>query len=682
MKCVSKTRLILLFVYSSASCFYSGSLFASIDEYLELTIEDLLATEIVSVSKKPQALAKAAAAIYVITGEDIRRSGATSIPEALRMAPGVHVGRVDSNKWSIGIRGHNSIFGNKILVQLDGRALYNSSSFTGMHWDVQDTMLEDIDRIEVIRGPGATLWGADAVNGIINIITKHASLTQGGLTVVGGGNEEQAVVGFRYGASLDENTQGRIYFKHVARDDFIFNVTDADDATVAGQNAGDNWKTCRAGFRLDGAPTIGDRWTLQGDVYRIDANQHNAGIVPIPAADPKDNFDASGWNLLARWHHQPSETSSMTLQVYYDHVLRDELFSQEKYDTFDIDFQQHIQLGGRHDLVWGMGYRRTDDDFKNTVQLALNPDQRTVETFNAFVQDEITLFEDKLYLTLGTKFEDNEYTGLEAQPSARLLWQANPRHSLWAAVSRAARTPSRVEVDGVLTARVDDTLFYHGSPDFKSEGLIAYEMGYRAQLSDQLSVDATVFSFDYEDVSNFEVFVHPSLGLQLLWENNLYAKIHGFELAVDWRPQDWWRVQANYSRLSTKFGIERPSANPVFRALVEQLVADAKEGSSPAEMFTLRSSMDLGNDWELDTWINHVGRIPIPSLGAEHREISIDSLTSLNARLAWKPRPGVELSISGFNLNDDRHLQFLGESIVPATEVERSIYAQARWKFN
>ena len=433
----------------------------SMDNYLDLPLEDLLSMEVTSVSKKKQRLTEAAAAVFVITQEDIRRSGVTSIPEALRLAPGLQVAKIDANKWAISSRGFNTQFVNKLLVLIDGRSVY-TPSYSGVYWDAQDTLLEDIDRIEVIRGPGATLWGANAVNGVINIITKQAGDTQGGLMVASAGNEEKVIAGLRYGAELNKNTHGRLYLK--------FNERDSSYAPGLDDEAGDDWKSLRGGFRIDSQPSDKDRWTVQGDVYEADENQtlnlwrdpsdpSNLNFAPFYLdANTADEIESSGWNLLTRWDHLLSNTSNITLQLYYDHTKRAENFLLQEQDTLDIDFQHQLEVFGNHDLVWGLGYRHIEDEFSNTYIVAFLPDSGSSDLFSAFLQDEIELLPDRLRLTLGSKFEQNDFTGFEVQPSARLIWLPTERSTLWGSVSRAVRTPSRLE------DRLPDRVTNHPNP--------------------------------------------------------------------------------------------------------------------------------------------------------------------------------------------------------------------------
>ncbi|RLJ17032.1 hypothetical protein DJ031_14820 [bacterium endosymbiont of Escarpia laminata] len=651
----------------------------SVDDYLDLGLEDLLSMEVTSVSKKKQRLNEVAAAAYVITQDDIRRSGVTSIPEALRLAPGIQVTKMDSNKWAISSRGFNAQFANKLLVLIDGRSVY-APSYSGVYWEVQDTVLEDIDRIEVIRGPGATVWGANAVNGVINIITKQASETQGGLVVAGAGNEEKAFTSLRYGAELGEQTFGRIYLK--------YNDRDSSFAPSLDEQAGDDWNSLRAGFRVDGVLNASNQWTLQGDIYETDENQILQGVTQDPS-DPAnsppysdsnvaDNIEASGWNLLGRWEQRLSEYSSTTLQVYYDHNERKEAILGQRHDTLDIDFQHQFNPLEGHDIVWGLGFRRIKDKFDNTFPISLLPDEQTSDLFSTFVQDEIELAPDTLRLTLGSKFEHNDYTGLEIQPSARLLWLPKEGHTLWTSVSRAVRTPSRVEDSSSIVPRIIPIgpppippliLTIHGNEDFEAEELTAIELGYRVQPAERLSLDLALFYNQYNNLGTFE-----SVALtERVFDNKQEATSRGLELAMDWHLLEWWRLQANYSYIEVEQETASDSTDIVTGPVVE--------GSSPKHQLSVRSAMDLSNEWSLDLWAYYVDELAASSFSSAQIPILIPSYTSLNTRLAWRPWEDLELSLVGQNLLQNHHAEFVGETFATQTEVERSVYGMIRFDF-
>lgn len=645
----------------------------SADSYLDLELEDLLQLEVTSVSKKKQPLSEAAAAVFVITQEDIRRTGATSIPEALRLAPGLQVAQIDSSKWAVSSRGFNGQFANKLLVLVDGRSIY-TPSFSGVYWDIQDTLLEDISRIEVIRGPGATLWGANAVNGVINIITKHASETQGGLFIAGGGNEQRGFSSLRYGAKLGESIYGRAYLK--------YNNRDSSYAPSLGRSAGDDWQSLHTGFRVDGVLNATDQWTLQGNYYQTDENQTIKFLFVNPA-DPvntapytknnfADSFKASGWHLLGRWEHQLADSSTATFQFYYDHSERDEEILGQSIDSVDFDFQHQLKRMGRHDIIWGLGYRRNRDQFYNSFAVSMLPEQKITNLYSVFVQDEIELKPDRLYLTLGSKFEHNSYTGLEIQPSARLRWLLSEGHTLWASVSRAVRTPSRLHDSSSIVSRIIPfepsplIINLNGSDQFESEQLTAVELGYRIQPAEHLSLDLAVFHNRYNSLATFEL----SNLTTIVIDNNRKATSYGLELAVNWRVRDWWRLQANYSYLKTTEETN-PDINDV-------LSSGTVEGTTPRYQMSVRSTMDLNRTLSFDMWVRYVDELTATSFA---NPPIIPAYTSFNARLAWRPRSDVELSLVGLNLFDSKHMEFAGENIITLTEVERSIFAQVRWEF-
>src|SRR6202165_2341930 len=401
-----------------------------------ITLEDLMNLQVTSVSKRAQKLADAAAAIFVITQDDIRRSGASSIPEALRMAPGLEVARIDENKWAIGSRGFNGRFDNKLLVLIDGRSVY-TPLFSGVYWNVQDVLLEDIDRIEVIRGPGATLWGANAVNGVINIISKKTKDTQSAVVTAGAGSEERGSGGFRYGSKIGD-TSYRAYGKYFNWGPSVY---------PSGMTAHDGWDALRGGFRADWTPAGADSLTLQGDIYRSKYGETLTGpslSSPYSGTCP-NNGKYSGGNILGRWNHS-SEGSSMSLQMYYDNMtIADNSLFVDHQNIFDMDFQHGFHVGDSQQFVWGLGYRSIRDRNDSSFSVSLQPNQVTLNHFSAFVQDEISLVDNRLRLTFGSKFEHNDFTGFEVQPNARLLWTLTPNQSVWTAVSRAVRTPALTE---------------------------------------------------------------------------------------------------------------------------------------------------------------------------------------------------------------------------------------------
>ncbi|MFO1351638.1 MAG: TonB-dependent receptor [Gammaproteobacteria bacterium] len=633
--------------------------------------------EVTSVAKTPQKLVDSAAAVTVITQEDIRRSGVTSIPEALRLAPGIEVARIDANRWAVSARGFNGLFANKLLVLIDGRSVY-TPTFSGVFWEVQDLLLEDIERIEVIRGPGASLWGANAVNGIINILTQHARDTQGGLLSLTAGDEERAIVGLRYGAKLGDNAQARAYGKVLDRDGAL---------TLQGQDAGDDWRLARGGFRIDWGASSKDALLFQGDLYHGDFKRNFAlpSITsPNGAETVLDDGTLSGHSLQARWEHSTSPNSRTTLGFYYQHEQRDDLLARYHLDTFDLDFQHELALTGNQEFIWGLGYRLNSDTFDDAELIAMRPPSRDYSLFSGFAQDRINLLADKFELTFGSKIEHNDFTGWEFQPSLRALWKPDATQRVWAAVSRATRTPSRADNDVAVNLLAipnpPTRIELRGSEDFASESVIAYELGYRAWPLDNLYFDLAAFYNDYDDL-RFTVLNPqtatpgldaPIISAQLI--NGEKAQTYGLELAADWRPRSWWRMQLAYSYLRTSF--ERDGLDP---HLAFPLLSFSNN-RDPRHQASLRSSFNFSDSVEFDVWLRYVSRIDELQIATLNSK-TIDDYLTLDLRLGWRPSPNFDLSLIGRNLLDSPRLEYLLESNPVPTKVERSIFATLRWRF-
>ncbi len=620
-----------------------------------LSIQELLDVPVTSVSRRPQKYSDAAAALFVISRDDIRRSGAINIPELLRMVPGVQVAHIDANKWAISARGFNGRYANKLLVQLDGRTLY-TPLYSGVYWDVQDTLLEDIERIEVIRGPGATMWGSNAVNGIINIITRSAHDTEGGLMTMGAGNEDKASTALRYGAAVGEKTSVRFYAKAFKRDGGRY---------FSGEEAADEWRDQRIGFRSDSDVSQADTLTLQGDIYEGEAS---ATLAEGPVLRDTDT-DTSGGNLQARWTRRLASGAGIELQLYYDHTRRLSGTLSEERDTYDLDFQHHFTASGRHALVWGVGYRLTQDDIASVPGgiFTFDPMQRDDSTVSVFMQDDIEFADDALHLIIGTKLEHNDYTGWELQPNIRALWNATVDATVWAAVSRAVRTPSRVDSD--VTIRVGPVVV-SGNPDMSSERLTAYEIGLRVRPLDNLSLDLATFYNDYDHLQTFE-FTGSSFSppFHQVVDNQMQGRSHGIELAANWDVSRDWRLKGAYSWFELDIEPEADSTDTTSAELWDR---------APRQQLSLRSLLDLRHALELDTSLFYVGGIP---------NQAVSSYTSLNLRLGWRPVSDLELSLSGNNLLDDKHPEFVeysgnspGQGLV-STQVERSFLVQAKWQF-
>ncbi len=650
---------------------------AAAPDLTQLGIEELMNVQVVSASKQAQRLADAASAVFVITQDDIRRSGATSVPEVLRLAPGVQVARIDGSKWAISIRGFNGRYANKLLVLVDGRSIY-TPVFAGVYWEVQDLLLEDIERIEVIRGPGASLWGSNAVNGVINILTKRAADTRG-LVSVTAGSPENTIVGVRYSGALGDDARYRLYGKYLKQDGLL---------DRQGRDAEDDWRLGSGGFRLDWAPSGRDSVSLQGGLYdgAMRQNLTVPSFAPPYAQLERDEAAMSGGHLQGRWERALSDTSRLSLQMFYQNQQRRDAITEFDVDTFDFDLQHTFALGERNALIWGLGYRHYRDDYRQTTLASMNPSQLDYGLFSAFVQDQISLVPRELELTLGARLERNDFTGWEFQPNARLLWTPHPRHRLWGAVSRAVRTPSRAE-DGMtldlVTYRAPPLNFpvllvLRGDAAFDSETLTAYELGYRVLPSERLSLDIAAFYNDYDDLRaasirpDLATVVDGNLQIPSLFANALQGRTHGVELAANWRAADRWRLQLAYSFL--RVSVEnKPGISGTFAFL--------ETTAQPRHQVSLLSSVDLRDDLEFDLWLRYTDELPARNFGSLGSTPAVADYFSLNARLGWRPRKDLELSLVGTNLLGPTHFEFIQETYPFPEQVERNVYGQVKWSF-
>jgi iron complex outermembrane receptor protein len=624
----------LLLLAGLAACLHANAAAAATErEPADMSLEELSNLVVTSVSRRPESLSDAASAIQVITADQIRRSGATSIPEALRLASNLQVAQTSVNNWAITARGFNSTLANKLLVMVDGRTVY-SPLFSGTFWDAQDVPLYDVERIEVISGPGGTLWGANAVNGVINIVTRSSAETQGLLVRAGGGNELHADGAVRYGGTAG-NTSYRMYGQYANR-----------DATQlsSGLEAGNDSDVGQVGFRLDWASGTGDSFTLQGDANEV----HTDSPIASQASSRSQN-------ILARWSRQFSATNQLQIQAYFDHAVR---FVPNSYgdnlQTFDIEMQQQFRASDRQQIVWGLTYRVEHDDFQNNVY-ALDPPSQTLRRPGGFIQDAIALVPEKLDLTLGTKIENNEYTGGEWQPSVRLAWHVNADSLLWGAVSRAVRTPSRVDRDLAIRTRPP---FTEGNDDFESEKLIAYELGLRVQPTRALSVALATYYNDYDDLRSLEP---PAGGTSpLRFANLLEGETYGSELTAEFQPGTQWRVSGGYTYLHVDLHLKPESLDTLGGSL---------ESRDWNHQVFLRGAATLPSNVELDGTIRRIGRLSSQQVPA---------YTELDLRLGWHMTPAIELSLNGQNLLHDQHGEF--GSLPGRQLVERNVYAFVTWQ--
>ncbi len=626
-----------------------------------LSIDELMNIEVTSVGRKVQPLSDAAAAVTVIRGEDIRQTGVTSIAESLRMVPGMEVARLSSNVWAVSARGFNSPFSNKLEVRMDGRSAY-TPLFSGVYWDTFDTFLEDIDRIEVIRGPGGTLWGANAVNGVVNVTTKSAKDTQGFYVYGGGGTEERVQAGARYGGQVGESVFYRAYVKY-------HNVDES-------WKGSDPWHQSRAGFRTDWIPDPGNTLTLQGDVYQGVTHQLKTFVSPAPpfAGTYKDAEDVSGGNILARWEHTLSKDSQFSLQASYDQYRRSGSRSGETVGVADLDFQYRMRLFWMQDVVWGAGYRNMQDHTRNSFDVGFSPDHRKQDLLSAFVQDEIPLSGKDLTLTVGCKFEHNDFSGLEYQPSGRMLWKLAEKQSLWAALSRAVRTPSRADENlEIVAAHVPSfpptEIRIRGNSDVVSEHLTALELGYRIEPVETLSFDVAAFHNWYDRLVSAEPgapsFVGGTLILPIDFGNGLQGRTYGVEVSAMWRVLNEWTLRGSYSLLRMDITAEPSSADVT--------TARLREGSSPQHQARLRSSLELSQDLGLDVSARFTSGLPA---------LGVLSYAELDARLRWMLMPNFEAALVGQNLLSRHHAEFgSGTGPVVPSDLDRGGYVELTVRF-
>jgi iron complex outermembrane receptor protein len=632
-----------------------------------MDFDALMNIKIESVSKKEETLANAAAAVFVISQEDIRRSNATVIPELFRMVPGMQVARIDSNKWAVTSRGSNSRFSNKLLVLIDGRSIY-TTYFSGVNWDEHNLVMEDIERIEVIRGPGGTLWGANAVNGVINIITKHSENTLGGMVSAGMGSEEQGIGTFRYGKELAKDKTIRVYGKYYNRDDF---------AGKPGEPEADSWDGSRGGFRMDWEKSETNAFTFQGDIYKGESNERAKNNVVSGSSTASFNraVKIDGVNFLSRWKHNNSKSSEMTAQFYFDHVSRRGATTKRSLiDTYDIDFQHSFQFKEKQKIIWGGGQRFVVDSFEDSVAIQLSPSNRLNYITSAFIQDDIQILPNLLKFTIGSKIEFNNYTGIEVQPSARALWAPDPKHSFWAAVSRAVRTPTRAEDSIRINSQFSGTTLIAliGNDVVKSEEVLALELGYRTQAKKNVFLDVALFYNFYNNLQTRErgtAFAEntpsPAHNVSPFNETNEGSgKTYGVELFGKWDVQENWELSAGFTYF--KLDLDQVSTST--------FVFENAEGNDPEFQWNIRSHLGLPHSFEFDTDLYFVDTLD---------NINVASYIRLDLRLGWQPTKSYEISISGQNLLQQEHDEFGSESVsfTSGTRVQRSVFAKAIIKF-
>lgn len=644
----------------------------SAESLKQMSLTQLANVEVTSVSKEPERLMQTPAAIYVLTQEDIRRAGVTTIPEALRLVPGVEVARIDSDSWAVGIRGFGGAFSRSVLVLIDGRSVY-TPLFEGVYWDVQNVMLQDVDRIEVIRGPGGTIWGSNAVNGVINIITKSAADTHGTLAAVGGGNVDEGSGALRYGGSIGKSGDYRVYGMGFVRGQEFHSNHDPFD----------EWRMGQMGFRADWSRGDEDTFTLQGDTYSGEngGETNIAFFFPPSQANVDSTSFVSGGNLLARWKRRLKNGSDFQLRAYFDRTNRQNTQFGETRDTFDVDFIHHLSLPKNEDFIWGLGLRVSPSNFIQT-QATVNflPHQQTDTIYSGFIQDEIPIVENRISLTVGTKIEHNNFSGWEFEPSVRVLWTPSNNRSVWAAVTRAVRTPSRLDQDLALTGFVSAAppfpvfVEIEGDPNFKPETMVGYEAGYRTQVNSSLYVDIAAFFNNYDDLESlgavalgFAQSPPPSYTYVLVsvpFANGIEGNTDGVEINPDWKPASWWELKGSYSYLQMHLR-NKPG-------ITDASTAASDTGSSPHHEVVIQSLFNLPKGFEFDPTYRYVGALPAQA---------VRRYSTMDLHVGWHFARQFELSVTGENLFRPYQVeQGIGVNGAPNVGIKRAVYAQITWK--
>jgi iron complex outermembrane recepter protein len=669
-------RLGLLLAIVATACFPARLAASPQDppqqrDVTDIDLDDLMKVSVTSPGRKAQPVTIVPSAVHVLRGEDIKRTGATSLAEALRAVPGMHVARTRANAWAVSARGFNSTSANKMLVLIDGRSVY-SPLHSGVFWEVQDTFLEDVDRIEVVRGPGASLWGANAINGVVNIITKRAQDTTGEAATAGAGTEERLFGGGRAGFKAGEDAAVRVYAKYFTRDDALEGVDQH-------RQAYDGMWMGRAGFRSDWKGGDQDRLTLMGDFYDGQTQARSTEIsLTAPPRPFKDRNTLRGGDLVFRWERAFDATSNVSVQAYYDYTLREADLFTDIVHTGDLDFQHRLPLLEGHDVIWGLGYRVARSELQGSFSIQSRPRRHLDDVPSAFFQDEITLVKDHLRLTVGSKFEYNDYSGFEASPSLSLGWNPDDRQTVWFSAARAVRTPSILDVDIRLNAAVfpaippgnPTVLALFGDRDFKAEDLLALEAGYRVRPFDALSIDLAIFYNRYRNLRTIETgapFTEtdppPTHDVNpFILGNKMHAQSGGGEITANFQPIAGWLLQVNYSYLRMNLDLE-PGSTDTFSV--------AAERQNPRHQVWVRSAMDLPGNLTLDVMGRFVSRLSA---------FDVDRYFEADVRLAWRDASGKwEAAVVGQNLGHKSHAEF--NAATSRSEIERGVYASLTCRF-
>jgi iron complex outermembrane recepter protein len=613
----------------------------TVSELKNMSLEQLMNIEVTSVSKHPEKLEEAASAIQVITQEDIRNSGAKTLPEALRLASNLQVAQVNSSQWAISARGFNNVLANKLLVLIDGRTVY-TPLYAGVFWDVQNVMLEDVDRIEVISGPGGTLWGSNAVNGIINIITKSSKDTKGLFAEAAAGSNLPAMGSVRYGGQIGS----KIFYRAYGTGYKLGNTL-----LTNGKEADDNWGMGQGGFRMDWDATEKDKVIFEGNIYHA---------TPNPAGGDTSSI-ATGDNLLARWNHSTPDKSDFQLQAYYDHTRRH--FDNglvEDLKTYDVEWQSRYYLGQRNEFTYGLDFRAMDHNVNNLPLFGFFPAHKMLYMYSGFIQDKIWLIKERLNLTIGTKLEHNTYTGFENQPNVRVAWVPAQNQTLWAAVSRAVRTPARIDRDFNLFA-APGVPVVSGNDSFAAAKMTAYELGWRLQPLKALSVSLSTFYNIYDGIRSVEQ-LNPPHAIPLIFANGVKGESYGIELAVTTQLAWWWNLKGGYTFFTKNLSI-KPGHQDANHA--------SGESNDPENQVVIQANIKLSAPIELGTIIRYIDKLPNPY---------VPSYFGVDLRIGWKINKAIEVNMVGQNLLKKEHQEFIPSS-PSAREIQRSVYGKVSFRF-
>jgi iron complex outermembrane receptor protein len=638
----SRILIIIIIILQANESFCQQQDSLTWNKLKDLSLEQLMNIEVTSVSKHPENLEEAASAIQVITQQDIRNSGAKTLPEALRLAANLQVAQVNSSQWAISSRGFNNVLANKLLVLIDGRTVY-TPLYAGVFWDIQNIVLEDVDRIEVISGPGGTLWGANAVNGVINIITKNSKDTRGLFAEDAAGSNLPGVGSLRYGGQMGNKISYRVYGTGFKLGNTLL---------TNGKKANDDWTMRQGGFRMDWDASQKDIVTFQGDIYHARPNPTGAG--------GDTSSIAKGDNLLARWNHTGAK-SDFQFQAFYDHTNRN--FDNgliEDLKTYDIEWQNRHQLGQRHELTYGMNFRMMDHNVNNLPLFGFFPGHKTLYLYSGFIQDKILLIRDKLHLTIGEKLEHNDYTGFENQPNIRIAWTRARNQTIWSAVSHSVRTPARIDRD--FTAYIAPGIpFLTGTDSFVSEKLTAFELGWRLQPQKTVSISLSTFYNVYNDIRSAEPSPTPN-HFPITFANEVKGNSYGVELAVTTQLAGWWNLKGGYTFFKKDLTL-KPGSKDANKA--------SAESDDPEHQFVIQSDIKLPAGFELGTVIRYIGKLPQPY---------VPDYFGLDLRVGWKLNKAIELNIVGQNLLDKYHPEFIPSS-PSAREIERGVYGKLSLHF-